>query len=1093
VSWQRLVAAFAGLPPAAAALAAVAARQQRAAGGLWGASAALLLAAVVQRSRRPGSVLVVTAHDDDSAALARDLQTFGVGHGHVLVAQGQDVDGQPEAHTLSARVRVLNALARERRGDGPPPLLLCGIEALLQPVVEPGRLGRSRLELRVGERLAAETVLARASAAGLRRVPVVLAPGEISHRGDVLDLFVVGETTAVRVELFDDEIESIRTLDPLSQRSRDRLDAVELPLGASDPTTATADVLDHVLASDLAVVAYEPLRIEEEKKAVLALGGRPLRALERFEQATARLARLSLAALPAQDLDFKILSAGSAVGAGESDPHGRLLALRGSRGRVSIVCPDETQRDRLLEIFGHKGLDPAAERVDLVVGGLSRGFRVRELEWTVLSHAEFAGVPATVRAPSRPPMPSRAISSFFELGPGDLVVHAAHGIAQFEGMERVERGPDAAEDHLRLRFRDDVLLLVPAAKIHLVQKYVGAGEGAPRLDRLGGRGFQRRKEEVQRALFDLAAELLDVQAQRQATTRPAYPSDPLERDFLDGFPFQDTPDQATATREIRADLESDRPMDRLLCGDVGFGKTELALRAAFKVAIRGKQVAVLVPTTVLAEQHGETFAARLAPHGLEVEVLSRFRHGKSKKAVLDAIAAGRVDVVVGTHRLLGGDVRFKDLGLLVIDEEQRFGVRQKEQFKRLRLAVDVLTLSATPIPRTLHAALLGVRAISTLNTPPPGRQEVETRVAMRSPELVQQAIRRELARGGQVFYLHNRIEALDRLAREVRDLVPDARVAIGHGQLGEAEMERTMRDFVRGDSDVLVCTSIVENGLDIPRANTILIDDANLFGLAELHQLRGRVGRSAVQAHCYLLLDPLAPPPEAARKRLKAIEELSHLGAGFAIAMKDLEIRGAGNLLGPQQSGHIAAVGYDMYAQLLQHAVELARTRQTHDAAPLTLPPVVEVDVDLRLNAFLPEDLVPEPRARLELLREMDGAVDPATEAQLRRDLTDRFGRLPKPVENLLRVYLVKHLLAPLGVRSIQLVEDRLLVRHPIGTPISAGAWLDVFADVRPIEAGKTHLILPGRKGKDGGRPWRGEEVLALLSRALGAEDSRRS
>ncbi|HLU39984.1 MAG TPA: DEAD/DEAH box helicase, partial [Planctomycetota bacterium] len=544
----------------------------------------------------------------------------------------------------------------------------------------------------------------------------------------------------------------------------------------------------------------------------------------------------------------------------------------------------------------------------------------------------------------------------------------------------------------------------------------------------------------------------------------------------------------------RADLEADRPMDRLLCGDVGFGKTELALRAAFKVAITGRQVAVLVPTTVLAEQHGETFAARFAPHGLRVEVLSRFTHGKTKKDVLAAIAAGRVDVVVGTHRLLGSDVAFRDLGLLVIDEEQRFGVRQKEQLKRLRVAVDVLTLSATPIPRTLHAALLGVRAISSLATPPPGRQDVETKVAFRSPEVVRQAIRRELARGGQVFYLHNRIAELDRLAHEVRTLVPDARVAIGHGEMSEAELERAVRGFVRGEYDVLVCTSIVENGLDIPRANTILIDDAALFGLAELHQLRGRVGRSAVQAHCILFMDPLRPPPEAARRRLKAIEELSHIGAGFAIAMKDLEIRGAGNLLGPQQSGHIAAVGYEMYAQLLHHAVEQAKARQAGEAVSGglgPLPPVVEVDVDLRLNAFLPDDFVADPRARLELLREMDGAVDPAAEAELRRSLTDRFGRLPRPVDNLLRLYLVKHLLAPLGVRSLQLVEDRLVVRHKLGEPIAAGAWLDAFADVRPIEAGKTHLILPRRRDRDAGRPWRGEEVLDLLLRALTGAPAR--
>jgi transcription-repair coupling factor (superfamily II helicase) len=682
----------------------------------------------------------------------------------------------------------------------------------------------------------------------------------------------------------------------------------------------------------------------------------------------------------------------------------------------------------------------------------------------------------------------RAISSFFELGPGDLVVHAAHGIARFEGIERIARQEDAQEDHLRLLFKDDVLLLVPASKIHLVQKYVGAGDASPALDRLGGKGFARRKEEVHQALFDLAGELLEVHAQRQRLTRPPYPRDALEDEFLDGFPYTDTADQVTSWREIRADLEARHPMDRLLCGDVGFGKTELALRAAFKVAITGRQVAVLVPTTVLAEQHGETFRARFAPHGLRVEVLSRFRPAGERRVMLRDLAQRRVDVLIGTHRILSGDVEFGDLGLVIVDEEQRFGVRHKERFKQLRVRVDVLTLSATPIPRTLHASLLGLREISTLNSPPPGRQEVETRVAHRSPELLQQAVRHELAREGQVFVLHNKISGLDALARMVGTLVPEARIAVGHGQLTESEMERTIRGFVHGRYDVLVCTSIVENGLDIPRANTILIDRADLFGLAELHQLRGRVGRSSIKAHCYLLIDPAHPPPAEAKRRLKAIEELTHLGAGFAIAMKDLEIRGAGNLLGPQQSGHIAAVGYDMYVRLLRAAVQAARTQRGAAGAGLDAAAaasallVEEVDVELRVDAFIPDAFLPDAKARLELLREMDGAVDLAAETELRRSLTDRFGRLPQPVANLLRVFLLKHQLAPYGVRVIQLVEgDRLIVRHPPGQPLG-GAWLDRFASVRPVEAGKTHLILPRRKG---GAPWRGVDVLDFLAAAL--------
>ncbi|MBX3465177.1 MAG: DEAD/DEAH box helicase [Planctomycetes bacterium] len=516
-------------------------------------------------------------------------------------------------------------------------------------------------------------------------------------------------------------------------------------------------------------------------------------------------------------------------------------------------------------------------------------------------------------------------------------------------------------------------------------------------------------------------------------------------------------------------------MDRLLCGDVGFGKTELALRAAFRAAASGRQVAVLAPTTILAEQHARTFAGRCAPFGLRVELLSRYRTGRQRREVEDGLQRGTVDIVVGTHQLLGEGVAFHDLGLVVVDEEQRFGVRQKERLKQLRAEVDVLTLSATPIPRTLHGSLLGIRGISTLDHPPPGRQEVETRVLFRDDRVLQDALQRELARQGQVFVLHNRIAELEVLAQRLRQLAPGARIAIGHGQMTEAEIERTVRAFVRGDFDVLVSTTIVENGLDISRANTILIDHADHFGLAELHQLRGRVGRSDVKAYCFLLLDRDEPPGLEARARLKALEEFSHLGAGFAIAMKDLEIRGAGNLLGPQQSGHIAAVGYDMYCQLLRSAVESAKHQQ-----PVRVQ-VVEVDVDLRVQAFLPQDFLAEPRQRLELLREMDEATDDERLAALEAELKDRYGKLPRPVQTLLRVFRLKHGLMALAVRAVQWVEqDRIVVHHQPGVPLG-GAWLDCFADVRPVEAGKTHLMLPAKRG----RPRTGEDVLAFLLDAI--------
>jgi transcription-repair coupling factor (superfamily II helicase) len=1066
---QRLVDEFARLPVSATLLEQVALGSQRKAGGLWGASAGLLLA--VLRRRHAGTLLVLTADDVDSLQLQTDLAAFGV-PSHVLPREEIGDDGAPDATTRSERQRAL----QQHAADKAP--LLAGIEAMLQRVATPKSLAKAQLELRANQRLDRAMVLLRAQAAGLRSVPLVLAPGECSVRGDVVDLFPMAAEQALRLEFLDDVLESIRSFDPASQRTTAVHERFVLALGNKD-AAEEGSVLRHLTPKSTLVIAYEPLRIEERTARLHAFAADSRHAVQELQDTLRPCARVDVSSLPSHDLDYKVLSAGSAVGSGEADPAGRLRSIRGVTGRVLLFCRSEDERNRLLEIFAHKGVDLAKEKVELLPGAISRGFRIPELQATALSNVEFAGVPQQARVRERVAVPSRAIQSFFELGPGDLVVHAVHGIARFEGTELVHRG-QGTEEHLRLCFQDDVKLLVPASKIHLVQKYVGSGGGAfggrAPLDKLGGKGFQKRKEQIQEALFDLAAELLEVQSRRALVQRPPYPTEAMERDFLDAFPFRDTQDQVRAWTEIQADLAKSSPMDRLLCGDVGFGKTEIALRAAFRVAIAGRQVAVLAPTTILAEQHARTFRLRCEPFGLTVELLSRYRASGDRREVEAKLGKGAVDIVVGTHQLLGKNVVFHDLGLVVIDEEQRFGVRQKERLKQLRAEVDVLTLSATPIPRTLHGSLLGIRGISTLDSGPPGRQEVETRVLFRDDRILQDALQRELARQGQVFVLHNRIAELQPLAQRLRGLAPGARIAIGHGQMTEAEIEKTVRAFVRGDFDVLVSTTIVENGLDIARANTILIDKADQFGLAELHQLRGRVGRSSEKAYCYLLLDRDEPPGMEARLRLKALEEFSHLGAGFAIAMKDLEIRGAGNLLGPQQSGHIASVGYDMYCQLLRSAVEAAKQHK-----PVVVH-VVEVDVDLRVQAFLPLDFLTDPRARLELLREMDEATDDERLRELEAELRDRYGKLPPPVRTLLRVFRLKHGLMALGVHAIQWVEhDRLVVRHPAGVPLG-GAWLDCFDDVRPVEAGKTHLMLPPKKA---GKAWEANDVLDFVLGAI--------
>jgi transcription-repair coupling factor (superfamily II helicase) len=1068
----RLIAEFARLPATKNLIAQVQRGAQCKAGGLWGASAGLLLATLQQHHQ--GAMLVLTADDVDSVQLQTDLAAFGIA-AHVLPREETGDDGLPDPNTRSERQRAL-----QLHGSDKAPLI-ASLEAMLQPVATPKSLGKAKLELRAGQRIARAQILQRAEAAGLRSVPLVLAPGECSVRGDVVDLYPMAADAAVRLEFFDDLLESIRTFDPSSQRTTAVHEHYVLSLGSTE-VTETGPVIRHIAPAHLLVVAYEPLRIEERQARLISFASDLRTQINELQDTLRPCPRVDMSSLPSHDLDYRILSAGSAVGSGEMDPAGRLRSVRGLQGRVLLFCRSEDERTRLLEIFQHKGLDLRAEQVELLLGGISRGFRIPDLQTTALSNVEFAGVPQQARVRERVAIPSRAIQSFFELGPKDLVVHAVHGIARFEGTELVHRG-DGTEEHLRLCFQDEVKLLVPASKIHLVQKYVGSGGKAP-LDKLGGKGFQRRKEQVEEALFDLAAELLEVQSKRALVQRPPYPPEPLERDFLDTFPFRDTADQARAWSEIQADLEKTTPMDRLLCGDVGFGKTEIALRSAFRVAIQGRQVAVLAPTTILAEQHAKTFQKRCDPFGLRVEMLSRYRTGAQRRTIEEGLRAGTVDIVVGTHQILGKDIEFHNLALVVIDEEQRFGVRQKERLKQLRAEVDVLTLSATPIPRTLHASLLGIRGISTLDNPPPGRQDVETRVLFRDDHVLQEAVLRELGRGGQVFVLHNRIDELEPLANRLRSLAPGARIAIGHGQMSETEIEKTVRAFVRGEFDILVSTTIVENGLDIARANTILIDKADHFGLAELHQLRGRVGRSDAKAYCLLLLDRDTPPGLEARARLKALEEFSHLGAGFAIAMKDLEIRGAGNLLGPQQSGHIAAVGYDMYCQLLRSAVDSAKEQRPVHAH------IVEVDVDLRLQAFLPMDFLTDPRQRLELLREMDEAIDDEHLAALEAELRDRYGKLPVPVRNLLRVFRLKHGLMGLGVLGVQWVEqDRIVVRHPPGVPLG-GSWLDCFADVRPVEAGKTHLMLPpmGR-----GRVYQATDVLDLVLGAITGKVAARS
>ncbi|MDB5310920.1 MAG: transcription-repair coupling factor [Gemmataceae bacterium] len=705
----------------------------------------------------------------------------------------------------------------------------------------------------------------------------------------------------------------------------------------------------------------------------------------------------------------------------------------GDAARVLIACQTDAECHRLTDVL-KAGQLSQAHRLQLVTGHVRAGFRLVETGAVVLgSHELFHkdqlphGVKAAPAKGSSRRIEGRAIDTFLDLNEGDYVVHVAHGIARFRGMRMLEKtrsaelgtgnegdpDPDdadssalpvpssALEENLILEFRDGVFLYVPATRIDLVQKYVGGSQAEPELSKLGGAAWGRKKDKVAEAVRDMAADMIQLQAVRQAVPGYSFPADTdWQREFEAAFPYQETPDQLSAIQETKADLEKPKPTDRLICGDVGYGKTEVAIRAAFKAVDNGKQVAILVPTTVLAEQHYRTFGQRFAEYPFTVDVVSRFKPPAKQRETLKKVAAGGIDVVIGTHRLLSADVRFKELGLVVIDEEQRFGVEHKERLKRLRATVHVLTMTATPIPRTLHAALLGIREISNLETPPPERQPVETRIIRWDDQLIRHAILREMNRGGQVYFVHNRVYDIHEVARRVQAIVPDAKIVVGHGQMGADELEQAMVKFVRKEADILVATTIIESGLDIPNANTMFIDDADVYGLADLHQLRGRVGRQKNRAYAYLIVNPLKLITPTAQRRLKAIEEFTELGAGFKIAMRDLEIRGAGNILGAEQSGHIAAIGYELYCQLLENAVRAMKQQPPRVA--------VEVNVDLPWPAFLPRDYVPGQKLRIEVYRRLARLRDPRKLDDFRQELRDRYGPPPEPVEWLLRTTEVR-------------------------------------------------------------------------------------
>ena len=662
-----------------------------------------------------------------------------------------------------------------------------------------------------------------------------------------------------------------------------------------------------------------------------------------------------------------------------------------------------------------------------------------------------------------------------DLKPGDYVVHATHGIGQFVGIREIVQGEQKG-DFMLLEYAGEARLYVPLARLDLIQKYRAGGDTAPALDKLGGMTWSRTKSRVKAKMRDMAEELLRLYAQRRMTEGFGFSADSnWQREFEDAFEFSETKDQLSAIQEIKRDMENPQPMDRLLCGDVGFGKTEVAMRAAFKALGDGKQVAILAPTTVLCFQHYETLKRRFAPFPVRVEMFSRFRTGKELKALGEELADGKIDLAVGTHRLLSQDIRFRDLGLLVVDEEQRFGVRHKERIKQLRQNIDVLTMSATPIPRTLHMSMLGLRDLSVIETAPKDRLSIHTVVARFHPDLVKTAIEQELARGGQVYFLHNRVDSIWNRASMIRELVPEARIGVGHGQMDERALEKVMLGFMRHEFDVLVATTIVENGLDIPLANTILIEHAERYGLSELYQLRGRVGRSNRRAYAYLLVPEDAELTEIARKRLAALREFSDLGAGFRIAALDLELRGAGNILGGQQHGHIGSVGYDMYMSLLEQTVK--ELRGEHVA------PEIHTSISLGLDLRIPPGYIADEHQRLRAYKKIAGAVDAGRAGHILDEIEDRYGSAPEAVKLLLRFAVLKSAAERLGVESIERRAGKIHIKFHTESQADPARLMEMVRSLQGAQftpAGVLSLALDGQTGPALLLDWLEQRMLQL-------------
>ncbi len=1009
--------------------------ERRTLSGAVGASATASVAALHQNLST--SLLVVVAPSPRKAIeIEVDLELFLRQGSSFLFPQREArpyESSEPHLEIGALRVEAVEALL-----GGRTRLIVTTLRALQERAPIPTELDGLRISLRVGEEVGFQRLINDLLERGFDRVPLVEEVGQFAVRGGLLDIFSVGTPEPVRVEFWGDEITSIRFFDILDQRTRDTTsEAHILPVDFQrDPeeTSLVSRSLLELLPADALLLAVHPEEGGEWRPELdrtwnyvcqlhdeLTVEGESpdspdtlfLPAVE-AEKRISALARIDLSATdeagvslsctppPAIKRDMKLLRAS-------------LRAMSATGGRSLVLCDNQGQCDRLEEILGSPKKIPP--RANVVVGSLSGGFVLEAADppLQVLTDHEIFRRSRRVRTRRRF-RGAVALESLSQLSPGDRVIHMDHGVGVFGGLQHIEVAGEELES-MAIEYAGGEILRVPVYRLDLVERWVGESESVapPPVHRIGGKRWKTLKKKTNEAIELMMVELLRLYAKREASSGFAFSPDTLwQKEMESSFLYDDTPDQRTATEAVKRDMESGRPMDRLICGDVGYGKTEIAIRAAFKAVQDGRQVAVLAPTTVLVEQHRHTFAARLADYPVRVGVLSRFRTPTEQKTVLDGLSSGAVDIVVGTHRLLSPDVEFSDLGLLIVDEEQRFGVRHKERLKELRASVDVLTLTATPIPRTLHLSLVGLRDLSLIRTPPRDRMPVITHVVPWSDHLIGEALLRELDRGGQTFFLHNLVSTIPGAVERIRALVPEARVDVAHGQMRPRELDRVMRDFVDGEIDVLVCSSIIENGLDVPNANTLIVNRADHFGLSQLYQIRGRVGRSDRRAFCYLI----APSElsEEADRRLRVLEHHTELGSGYSVALRDMELRGAGNLLGGEQSGFAHSIGIDAYMRLLEQTVKRLRGEEETREFP-------DPDVSIADSAYLPDSYIADSGQKLNLYQRLSKLDKIAEVTSLREELADRFGAPPTPVEHLLDRAALRILGRRIGV-------ERILVRE---------------------------------------------------------------